>query len=113
MLSEDLERSKAEAIYFSQTTIHVHEEIIYLTRDQAAYNEIFFWMMTLRQRARARVGASSPSAPTHAPTHVPVPIPALAPLVPVVPLAQPESIVVDNSDSEESGSEEDPTDEGE
>ena len=39
-------RSEAEAIYFSQTAIRVHEEIIRLTRDPAAYNEIYFRMST-------------------------------------------------------------------
>ena len=34
----DREFYDAEAIYFSQTAIRVHEEIIRLTRDPAAYN---------------------------------------------------------------------------
>ena len=51
-------RSEAEAIYFSHTAIHVHEEIIRITQDQEPYNEIFFQILNQRQRARARAGAS-------------------------------------------------------
>ena len=38
--------SEAEAIYFSRAAIHVHEEILRITQDQEAYNEIFFQVLT-------------------------------------------------------------------